>query len=95
MSIKKSLIKKIEKIFPSPSRFQKEEYKNRVFLIDLPEAGTMKNMKIRGFSGFARTGDITSKQPIRFYAKVVGFEDINAPKRNWGLHFTKFLRSFG
>ena len=94
MPIKKSLVKRLEKLFPSRPRFEKEEYKNGVFLIDLPEAGEMKDMKIRGFSGFARVGDIVSKQPIRFYAKVIGFEDIKAPKRNWGLDFTKFLRSF-
>lgn len=86
---KQELIRRVEKIIPTLP-IENKEYKDEVFLIELPEGGDGSELKIKNFSGFAVTGDIAPTNPVRFYAKVVGFEDVNASKRDWGMNLDKF-----
>lgn len=73
------------------------EYKDKVFLIECPECGSLEDMVLRNFSAFAVTGDVSQnkERPLRFYAKVVGFEDDGAPNRNWGMEFNQYKKKMG
>lgn len=72
--------------------FKEEDYEGAVFAIDLPEGGELKDAVLKYFTGFASSGDYGETKEIRFYAKVVGFEDKRAPMRTWGMGLNK-LRS--
>lgn len=77
---------KINKIY----KMREKEYKNKIFLITLPEGGEIDEMNVVAFSGFASMGEADPRNPIRFYAKVIGFEDTRAPSRNWGYSLDDF-----
>lgn len=63
-----------------------KEYKDKYFIIELKEGGDFDQAKISIFTGRAKTGDWSKhKKGIRFFAKVSGFQDDNAPTRNWGI----------
>lgn len=63
------------------------EYKDKVFVITIPEGGELSDARVEAFSGFSKTGDL---RPIRFYAQTIGFEDIIAPVRSWGYSLKDF-----
>lgn len=60
-----------------------KEYKDDIFMIEIPEGGGIDEAGIVGFTGWPDTLSRKPSQPIRFYAKVVGFEDDRATMRNW------------
>lgn len=70
------------------------EYRNAVLFMDLPEGGNFKEMRFVHFSPKAIEGDIqrVKSRPVRFYFELVGFEDVNAPMRDWGMGFDTFKK---
>lgn len=85
----------INKLFPTSFKIENKEYKDEIFMIELPKDGEKQDLKIRHFTGYAVTGDTHPTQPIRFYAKVIGFEDANALIRNWGMQHSTFRGYMG
>lgn len=65
------------------------EYINEIFLLEAPEGGDIKDIRAVGFSGWEGTLQNEPTQPVRFYVKVIAFEDVNAPHRNWQVASTK------
>lgn len=63
-----------------------EEYKDGVFVLEGPEGASLEMLKTTILTSFGKTGDYRKdSKGIRFYAKVVGFEDDKCPTRNWGM----------
>lgn len=92
----KALAERVNRLFPT-RKVEEKEYKGDVFVIGLPKGGEFNDdFEILRFTSQAIIGDVRSPlisalgQPIRFYAKVIGLEDINAPRRNWGMSWGKF-----
>ena len=64
---------------------RKKDYKDKYFVISCPEGGIIfDSSKIDVFTGFNKIIKKEPENPIRFIAKVVGFEDKNASMRDWG-----------
>lgn len=66
------------------------DYRDGYLCMQMQEGGEFRWMKYVHFTPCAITGDIHPHDPIRFYFKVVGFEDTIAPVRNWGMNFETF-----
>ena len=83
------LIARIEELTtPSNTKASDEnsdgaEYVNEIFMLEAPEGGDISEIRAVGFSGWEGTLKNEPTQPVRFYVKVIAFEDDNAPHRNW------------
>ena len=63
-----------------------EEYKDGIFVLEGPQGASIGMLKAIILTSLGRTGDYRKdKRGIRFFAKVIGFQDDNAPDRNWGM----------
>ena len=84
-----SIIKRIEEATaprntkPSDVNSDGAEYINEIFMLEAPEGGDIDSIRAVGFSGWEGTLNRKPTQPVRFYVKVIAFEDENAPHRNW------------
>lgn len=67
-----------------------KEYKDDIFLLEVPEGGNIDEVHAVGMTGWQGTLQRQPTQPIRFYAQIIGFEDANAPMRNWQMRNKKF-----
>ncbi len=83
----------IEKTYPNKD-IPLKEYKGDIFLIEANEGAEFDDFKKTQFTAYKNKIDIEPKKPIRFYAKVIGFEDIRAPIRNWGMTLKGFLYKY-
>lgn len=71
-----------------------EEYKDGIFVLEGPQGASLEMMKAIILTSFGKTGDYRKdSKGIRFYAKVIGFQDDNAPSRNWGMDMKKLNSS--
>ena len=64
-----------------------KDYKGNIFILEIPEGGSMENAYVRGFGVDPINGRgflLVRKHPVRFYCKVVAFRDDIAPMRDWG-----------
>ena len=68
---------------PSDINSDGAEYINEIFMLEAPEGGDIDTIRAVGFSGWEGTLKRKPKHPVRFYVKVIAFEDENAPHRNW------------
>ena len=91
-----ALSKQLERIFPTRSRrYVGDEYRGEVLIMDMVEGGNFRNdLKYKYFTPAALDRDIrqTEDAPLRFYFKCIGFEDMRAKLRNWGMDYTKFRK---
>lgn len=67
------------------------EYSDDIFLLEMPEGGEIRQLRAVGFTGWPHTLKKEPKKPIRFYAKVIAFEDTNSPVRNWQIETDKIV----
>ena len=71
-----------------------EEYKDGIFVLEGPQGASLEMMKATILTSFGKTGDYRKdSKGIRFYARVIGFQDDNAPTRNWGMDMKKLNSS--
>lgn len=59
------------------------EYEDGIFVLEVEEGGNISDIRAVRFSEWDGTVGTKLTKPIRFFAKVVGFEDDEAPQRNW------------
>lgn len=64
---------------------KKKEYRGELWVLELDEGGEFKDVKPTYFSGMQKTGDWKQQKTVGFYVKVVGFVDLKAPSRSWGI----------
>lgn len=87
----KTIVDRVNSFYPTQKlKNIKKEYKDEVFLIELPEGGDADFLNIVVFSAWACDSRIKARLPIRFYAKIIGFEDTRALIRDWGFNFSDF-----
>lgn len=81
-------LQQIQPIRPVPDK----EYENGVYLFDMVECGEVKHdLKYRASTEFAITGDYyNSHSNLKFYFLQIGFEDLKAPLRNWGINIDDY-----
>lgn len=60
-------------------------YTDDIFLLEMPEGGDVTDVRAVGFTGWEGTLQNEPTKSVRFYAKVVAFEDTRAPERNWNM----------
>lgn len=71
-----------------------EEYKDGVFVLEGPQGASLEMMKPIILTSLGRRGDYRKdSNGIRFFAKIIGFQDDNAPTRNWGMDMKKLNSS--
>jgi len=63
-----------------------EEYKDGVFVLEGPQGASLDMVQATILTSFGKTGDYRKNaKGIRFFAKIIGFQDDNAPSRNLGM----------
>lgn len=68
-----------------------KEYKDDIFWLEMPEGGDIDDIRAVGFTGWQGTLERKPRHTVRFYAKVIGFEDTRAPMRNWQTKTKQFV----
>lgn len=87
------ILSRLNDAYPTKRLKSKEkEYKGDVFLLSIPEGGNLGTLSGDDFSPWASTGDIDSTGTVRFFAKVIGFEDLRAPVRDWGMDLETYKK---
>lgn len=72
----------------SISPIGEREYADEIMVVEAQQGADFKTFKPTIFTGFAKTGDYGSnKKGIRFFLKVVGFQDDRCKETNWGVDF--------